>query len=211
MKLLIIDDHFIIGAGFALVLKNEYPDLDSEVISNPELGFEMFAENEYDLVVIDINMPNIDARQLLSKLLLKKPHSKVLVFSVYPESIYAKPFLQLGAKGFLNKESKESEIIRAVKTILDGNIFMGEGLIKKLTEDLIFNRTDNPFDKLSYRELEICSYIAKGFRTSEISTILSLGVSTISTHKSRIFEKLAVKKDVDLQSLAKQYKIPLHQ
>ena len=52
MKLLIIDDHFIIGAGFALVLKKEYPDLDSEVISNPELGFEMFVENEYDLVVI---------------------------------------------------------------------------------------------------------------------------------------------------------------
>lgn len=211
MKILIIDDHFIIGAGLAMIIKKEFPEYDSEIISNPQLGFEMFLENEYELVVMDINMPNIDARQLLKDLMSRKPEAKVLVFSVYPDSIYAKPFLQLGAKGYLKKESKESEIIRAVKTILDGNIFVSESLIKKFTEDLIHDRTYNPFDKLSHRELEICIYIAKGFRTTEISTILNLGSSTISTYKSRIFEKLSVKKDIDLQSLAKEYNIPLHQ
>jgi DNA-binding NarL/FixJ family response regulator len=132
------------------------------------------------------------------------------MFSVYPDSLYAKRFLKLGAKGYLNKESGNDVIIQAVKSVLNGSIYMSNNLIQKITDDLISERTENVFEKLSDRELEVCLYIIKGFGITEIATILNLSTSTVGTHKARLFEKVGVQKEIELQQLAKQYNIPLH-
>ncbi len=210
MHILIIDDHTIIGAGLSLLIKAEFPETKFDIISNAEDGFISFSNKDYELVVLDVNLPNSDARELITKMLVKKPLSRILMFSVYPESLYAKRFLKLGAKGYLNKESGDTIIIQAVKAVLNGNIYMSSHLIQKITDDLISERSENPFEKLSDRELEVCLYIIKGFGISEIATILNLSTSTVGTHKARLFEKLGVQKEIELQQLANQYNIPIH-
>jgi DNA-binding NarL/FixJ family response regulator len=210
MYILIIDDHTIIGAGLSLLIKGEFPQSKFDIISNAEDGYKSFSKIDYDLVVLDVNLPNSDAIELITKMLATKPMSRILMFSVYPDSLYAKRFLKLGAKGYLNKESGNDVIIQAVKSVLNGSIYMSNNLIQKITDDLISERTENVFEKLSDRELEVCLYIIKGFGITEIATILNLSTSTVGTHKARLFEKVGVQKEIELQQLAKQYNIPLH-
>lgn len=203
-NLLLVDDHSIIRTGLRLIIENFLSHTNIDEAYDGDSAFEKVKQNDYDLVILDINMPNTDSFCLLSNLIACKPDIKILMFSMNDEDIYAKRYLQMGAMGYLKKDEPECEIRKAITTILSNKKFMSERLCVKVLNDLQKRHTtENPFDKLSAREFEIAQHLTRGDSLNEICKKLHLHTSTVGTYKARIFEKLQCHNIIDLNSLAK--------
>lgn len=205
-KFLIVDDHVIVRSGMKLLLAEIYPQSEIYEASDGEGATEKLKEHQFDLIMMDIQMPKTDTIGLMEYISVKYPTAKVLVFSVSAENTYAKRFLKAGAFGFISKESPLEEIIKAINLVLNNRKYISETLAYKIAEDSIAGRTDNPFNKLSPREFEIVSLLLNGQTVSDISQTLNIQTSTVGTHKARLFEKLNVNNILELKELATAYK-----
>ena len=123
------------------------------------------------------------------------------------ENIYAKRFLKAGAKGFVSKEAPLDEIIKAVTHILNDKRYISENLASFLADESLTSATDNPFNRLSAREFEIASLLLNGNTISGISKSINIRVSTVGTHKTRLFDKLGVTNLLELKELATSYNV----
>lgn len=207
MKFLLVDDHSIIRAGLKILIGDYMAHSVIEEAFDEDSAFEKVKNNEYELVILDVNMPNTDSLGLVSNILAIKPNTKILMFSMNAEDNYAKRYLKMGAKGYIRKDESELEIKRAITTVLNNKRYLSETLSRKLEEEALGNKPINPFEKLSPREFEIIQHIIRGESVGEISEKLKLHTSTIGTHKARIFEKLSCKNIIDINSLAKFYNV----
>ncbi|NDF97466.1 MAG: DNA-binding response regulator [Chitinophagia bacterium] len=210
MRFLLVDDHSITLQGLEMVLKHEYVDAQFSSCINAKEAINYFSKEDYDLVILDVNMPETNIHTLIDYMLAKKPTQLIMMFSMNPDTVYAKRFLRVGVKGFVNKENPPSELLAAVRTILSGGMYLSHRLVQKMSDDFLLSRTENPFDKLSQREMEVCSFLVKGYSLADIADIMQLHKSTIGTHRSRIMEKIGVKKIFELREMAIQYHIPIH-
>ncbi|MFM8591380.1 MAG: response regulator [Sphingomonadales bacterium] len=210
MRFLLLDDHSITITGLEMVLKHEYPDAKFSSCTTANEAIASFSKDDFDLAILDINIPGTNIHTVIDYMLAKKPKQLIMMFSMNPDTIYAKRFLRLGVKGFVNKENPPSELMTAVRTILQGGLYLSHRLVQKMSDDFLLSRTENPFDKLSQREMEVCSFMIKGYSLADIADIMQLHKSTIGTHRSRILEKIGVKKIFELREMALQYNIPIH-
>jgi DNA-binding NarL/FixJ family response regulator len=119
------------------------------------------------------------------------------------EDMYAKRFLKLGAKGFLSKQESNEEFIKAVQTVISGDLYLSKYMIKTMTNDALHGQSGNVFEKLTPREFEIMTYFLRGLGSKEVSNITQLHSSTIGTYKFKIFDKLGINNVLELQELAK--------
>ncbi|MEO7265315.1 MAG: response regulator transcription factor [Ferruginibacter sp.] len=207
-NLLLIDDHTIVRSGMKMIIENFLPHCNIDEAEDGDAAFEKIKQNDYDLLILDINMPGTDTLDLISKILALKPGSKILMLSMNSEEIYAKRYLNAGAMGYVRKDSPEQEIKKAVTNVLANKKYISEALAEKLTNELnIRHNSDNPFDRLSPREIQIVHHLVCGDSLSEISRILVLKSSTVGTHKARIFEKLYCSNIIDLSTLAKLHNV----
>lgn len=209
IKILLADDHVIIRAGLKIFIKNLIPLSAIEEAWDGDTAFEKIKFTDFDIIILDVNMPATDSFGLVSNILALKPNSKILMFSMNAEEIYAKKYLHLGALGYINKDAAEEEIKEAINNVLDNKRYISPSLTKTLTDSALGKKMNNqnPFDLLSPRELEIASHLMKGESVSEISSYLNLHTSTVGTHKARIFEKLQCKNIVGINELARVHKI----
>jgi DNA-binding NarL/FixJ family response regulator len=206
--LLLVDDHAIVRTGLKLVIENYIPHCTIDEAIDGDTAFEKIKHSDYDLVIMDVSMPNTDSFGIVNSILSFKPGTKIMMFSMNAEEIYAKRYLKMGAVGYLRKDSPGNEIKRAIETVLNNKIYISPELNEKLLSDLHSNRSvENPFEKLSPREFEIVQHLVLGESVSEISHKLNLHSSTIGTHKARIFEKLQCHNIIDLNKLAKMHNI----
>lgn len=210
MRFLLLDDHSITLQGLEMVLGQEYPNAEFQSCTLANEAFACFAKEDFDLVILDVNIPGTNIHTVIENMLAKKPTQLIMMFSMNPDTVYAKRFLRLGSKGFVNKESPPSELLVAVRTILQGGLYLSHRLVQKMSDDFLLSRTENPFDKLSQREMEVCSFLIKGYSLTDIADIMRLHKSTIGTHRSRILEKVGVRKIFELREIALQYHIPIH-
>jgi two-component system, NarL family, invasion response regulator UvrY len=198
------DDHPMIRAGLKIIIESRVPHVVVDEAYDGDSAFEKVKRSNYDMVILDVSMPGTDSFGLVSNILAIKPETKILMFSMHSEDVYAKKYLQLGVKGYVNKEAPVSEIENAISLILSERKYMSPFLTQLLTEEALGKKTsNNPFDNLSPREFEIVQHLAKGETVASISRMLNLHTSTIGTFKSRIFEKLNCSNLVALNSLAK--------
>jgi DNA-binding NarL/FixJ family response regulator len=148
-------------------------------------------------------MPDTDTFSIIGNVLARDRSLKILIYTMAAEKIYAGKLLNAGVRGFLSKEAKNTELLKAVDAVLRGKIFA--------SEQTLFNNKQgettpsNPFTSLSNKEMDILAYLVQGKTTKEISTLLNLQLSTISTHKFRIFRKLNLSNVVELIALTKEY------
>ena len=206
-NILLVDDHAIIRTGLKLYIETIIPFSVIDEASDGDTAFEKIKKKDYDLLIMDVNMPGTDSFGLISNITAIKPDSKILMISMNAEEIYAKRYLRLGAKGYISKDASETEIKTAIDTVLNNKKYISSSLSQALTEEAIGNKSPNPFDSLSPQEFKIIQFIMKGESVSEISQKLNLHTSTIGTHKARIFKKLNCKNIVDLRELARVYQI----
>ncbi|HSH64427.1 MAG TPA: response regulator [Bacteroidia bacterium] len=205
-SLLIIDDHSIVRTGIKLLTK-EYLNSISEEAADGKTALKKIKEKNYDIILLDINMPDTDCGKLLSTILTISPETKILIFSMNEEDLFARHYLKLGAKGFLTKKSPDSEILYAIRQVLAGKRYISPQLAEAIGDDIAGSKNVNPFEALSERELTVVGYLLKGQTISGISEIMSLHPSTVGTYKTRIFEKLSIKSLIDLTELARIYNV----
>lgn len=204
-KFLLLDDHSIVRLAVKLIIRENYLNAQIDESSSGERTLELLGSNEYDLVIIDLLVPNTNTTELLEKILAIHPTTKILVFTMMPESIFATRFFQLGIKGYLTKDCDEKTIANAIELILNNKKYISMELSLKIIEGSLTDRSDNPFDDLSVREKEIVRLLINGKSVRDIKYMLNIQNSTVATYKFRIFEKMMVTNIVDLQEIARLY------
>ena len=206
-KFLLIDDHVVVRSGIKTLLSGLYPDAEVDEAKDGETAMAHLKQSNYDLVMLDIRMPNTDTFSLMEFFKQEYPSLKVLVFSMSPENIYALRFIKAGARGFLSKDAPLEEIKKAIDLVLNEKKYISEELLFSLAEGQVPGVESNPFNALSSREFEIVALLLHGKTISGIAADLHLGISTVGTHKSRIFGKLKVSNLLEMKELANSYDI----
>jgi two-component system, NarL family, invasion response regulator UvrY len=206
--LLIVDDHAIVRTGLKMVVQDFLAHCNIDEAEDGDSAFAKVRSQDYDLIMLDVNMPNTDSFGLVTSILTLKPGAKIIMFSMNAEEIYAKRYLKMGAMGYLRKDAPGDEIQKAIQTVLNDKKYISEELSQKLLNEMnVKGEDENPFDKLSPREFEIVQHLANGESVAEISKKLSLHTSTIGTHKARIFDKLQCHNIIEINKLAKAHHI----
>ena len=201
-SVLIADDHSMVRAGIRKFLEEE-PSLKR--IGDAATGREVLdklREGGWQLVILDINMPDKSGIDILRQIQASYPEVRVLVVSGYSERQYATNVLKAGAMGFLSKDSAAEEILKAVKTVLAGRKYVSAALAELLVTQLDQDSDQPLHTSLSEREFQIFCKIAAGRSVSEIARELSLSVKTVSTYRTRILEKMSFSTNADLTSYA---------
>lgn len=204
-KILLADDHAIVRSGIKFLVKENFPTVSIEEAQNEAEIVRCIKGTIYDLILLDISLPNTDFTELMRWINVTSPASRILIFSMHPENIYGARCLQLGAKGYLHKTVSNEEIVEAIKRVLEGKKYIGPKLAELLSDTYDKTKAANPFENLSARELEIVEYLNNGKSLPEICEILKIQYSTANTYKRRIFEKLNVHNILSLSRLMQSF------
>jgi len=206
-KYLIIDDHVVTRTGIKFLLFEKYSPADIYEAHNGETARQLLSEHKFELVIMDVQMPDTDTLSLMDHIRTNYPDSKVLVYSMSSENIYARRFMKSGAMGFLTKDAPLKEVTAAIDSVLNSKKYISKNFAETLAEDLFSQKNANPFEDLSKREFEIAKLLLSGQTLTDISQQLNIQTSTVGTHKHRLFEKLKVNNLLELKDLANSYKI----
>lgn len=202
---LLVDDHKIVTSGLQMLLSQEFQNCIIDVAKSSDNALAIFVKQKYDLVILDIDLAGEESSSLLYNFKMRDSEIKVMIFSMKDEDLYAKRYIGYGAKGFINKDAEDQDILKAIHTVLKGNIYLSDRLLHKMASDIANNREGNPFSTLSNREMEITLLLVKGLSVGEISKRIFLHTSTVGTHKAKIFEKVGVKNNVELANIAEMH------
>lgn len=206
-NMLICDDHSIVRSGIKALIKENIPFQRIDEAENDAQLVHLVKSTSYDLVLLDINIPGADFVHQMDWLKIAAPGTRILIFTTHPEDIYGRRSLQLGAKGYLNKTASNTEIIHAIKKVLEGGTYISNTLKELMSGVMDEEKDANPFNKLSVRELEIAMLINNGQSLPQICATLNIQYSTANTHKRRIFEKLNVYNTLALSRLMTTFNV----
>ncbi|CAN5597793.1 response regulator transcription factor [soil metagenome] len=204
-RILLADDHSFIRLGLIQILKDEYPTVEIQEVGDGESLIKEVMNQDWDLVISDLDMPGRSGLEALEQIKLIKPKLPVLILSIFTEDLYAIRVLRAGAAGYMNKNAAPYELITAIQRILLGRKYITPEIAEKLLENPDVNK--KPHELLSNREFEIFKLFADGKTTTQIAGSLSLATTTVSTHRSRILEKLNLSTNSDLTRYAITNKI----
>jgi DNA-binding NarL/FixJ family response regulator len=198
IRLLVADDHAIVRQGLKQILA-DVPDIviEDEASNGKETLFHAL-NKDYDILLLDISMPDSNGLDILNELRSKTPDLKVLILSMHPEEQYAIRALKAGASGYLNKDTLPDELLTAIRRVVLGRKYVSSSLAEKLAFDLDTGAEGALHDALSNREYEVMLKIASGKKATEIADELYLSAKTISTYRSRILRKMKMKNNTDL-------------
>lgn len=199
IRVLIADDHEIVRAGLRQFLSDE---LDIEVAGEAGSGDEVMeglqTSDAFDVVVLDISMPDRNGIDTLKLIRQRHPDLPVLILSTFPEDQYAINLIRAGASGYLTKESAPEELVKAIRTVSQGRRYVSPAVA-----DLLIGGLEKPTNQplhqnLSKREFQIFCKLSRGQSVSVIADELFLSVKTVSTYRTRILEKMGMKSNADL-------------
>ncbi|KIC95680.1 response regulator [Flavihumibacter solisilvae] len=204
-SILLADDHGIVRSGIRLLLTDHFRFGRIDEASAEEEIAQCVKRWNYDLMMLDINMPNTDFPGLMHWLQAAAPAMRVIVFTMHSEQLFGVHALKLGAYGFLNKNASNEEIVTAIRNVLENRKYISPTLAQLIAENETGGRDLNPFSNLSPRELEIAMLLDKGHSLPEVCHLLNIQYSTGNTYKRRIFEKMGVTSILALTRLFQQY------
>lgn len=205
MKIVIADDHAVVRTGFSMILN--FQD-DMEVVDTAADGVEAYQkvmEHKPDVLIMDLSMPPGESGLIAtSKIADSFPETKILILTMYDDEEYLFHVLRNGAKGYILKNAPDEQLILAVRTVYQGEMYVDMKLTTSLVNEFVnqpqydTGTTNDPFKILSKRELEILPLIAKGYGNKEIAEKLFVSVKTVEAHKTHIMSKLGLKSKPEL-------------
>lgn len=207
MNLLIADDHPVVRQGLRQMLDQE---ADFHVVGEARNGGEVvdLSKNvDWDVAVLDYNMPDATGLDLVKDLHQRFPDKPVLILSMYPEDRHAVRVLKAGAAGYLTKETAPEELVRAIRKVAGGGKYVTTALGEKLALELEDKRAGPLHETLSDREYQIMWLIASGKTGREIARELTLSPNTVSTYRNRILRKMKMKSNAELMRYAVKYQL----
>lgn len=208
-KILLGDDHPIIRSALKEIKGNYLLHSFADTVEE-ELIYELAKSEEYSMIILSVNIPHTDSARLVTNILDIKPESKILMFNMLNEELYAKYFLELGVMGYLTKASQEQDIKNAIGNVLDNMRYVSASVLEDLARDIFSEKLVNPFERLSKRELEVLGLMLKGKQIADISEELDVEVSTAGSYRERILKKLNCLTVPDINLLAGVYNFSLH-
>jgi two-component system, NarL family, invasion response regulator UvrY len=206
IRVLIVDDHPIVRRGLRDILKEE-PDLDVSETADGREALNLIRQQPFDLVVLDLDLPDINGLDLLKEIKRVRHQVHVLILSVYPEDQFAVRVLKAGAAGFISKEAAPEDLVRAIRKILGGGKHISERVADLLLDRFNSKHEIQPHEKLSDREFQILCLFGEGKTVKQIAEQLSLSAPTVSTYRARILDKMDMKSTAELVKYAIQNEI----
>jgi two-component system invasion response regulator UvrY len=198
MKILIADDHSVVREGLKLILKDlKIPGLIEEVEEGHE-ALNKITIGNYDFVILDILMPGLSGLDILNALKVRNIKVNILILSAYSQGQYAVRALELGASGYISKNSAPEELALAIKKVFSGEKYISSDIIGKLVSNI--QKPDDTFlhNRLSEREFQIMCFLVKGTSIIEIGKKLSISEKTVSAHRAHLLEKMGMKSNTEL-------------
>jgi two-component system, NarL family, invasion response regulator UvrY len=202
MKILIADDHSIVREGLKQYVKTlDEVNLIDEAVNGIE-AWTKIKDGNYDLVILDVSMPEMSGLDVLQKIKEKNLETRVLILSVHPQEQYAIRAFKMGASGYLSKDSAFEELTLAIKKIASGGRYVASAFAEKLAFNCFYSDTHKLHERLSEREFQVMVLLAKGKSVTEISKEIFISDKTVSTYRARILEKMGMKKNAELTMYA---------
>jgi len=202
---LLVDDHKLIRTGIKLMLDKT---ADIRVLGEASTGEEAVEKARAlkpQVILMDVSMPGIGGLEATRKLAMSLPDAKVIVLSAQTAEPFPMRLMEAGASGYLTKDTAEDEIVTAIRRVHAGERYIAAEIARQLALQAVNRNAGSPFDQLSQREMQVMIMATKGHSVQEISDKLHLSPKTVSTYRSRLFEKLGVGNDVELTRLALRY------
>lgn len=205
ISILVVDDHALIRKGLKQLLDDTE---DIRVTGEAETGLQalqMAHDNRYDLILLDIALPDKNGIDVLKQLKQEQPDIKVIVLSMYPEDQYGVRSLKAGASGYLNKQSAPDQLIGAIQQVISGKKYIGEIMAEQLLNSMIGNSEELMHQTLSNREYQTLCLIASGKTLTEIAESMTLSPKTVSVYRARMLEKMGFKNNAEAIHYAISY------
>jgi DNA-binding NarL/FixJ family response regulator len=207
IRVLLADDHAIVRAGLKEILAETG---DIVVAAEAANGHEVLAQvraHDFDVAVLDLSMPGRSGIELIRQVKGEKPGLRVLVLTMHSEKQYAVRALRAGASGYLTKESAAEQLVAAIRRVAAGGAYISPETAERLALGASAAAPGAPHERLSDREFQVFRMIACGASVSEIARALSLSVKTVSTHKTRILEKMGLANQAELIRYALEHQL----
>jgi DNA-binding NarL/FixJ family response regulator len=207
-KIIIADDHKIIRDGLKSLI-SQYSDLT--VVAEAGDGrhaVELVRELHPDVVIMDVNMPELNGIDATRQIVTESPDTHVIALSMHSDRRFVNAMLKAGAYGYLLKDCAFEEIIRAIKTVLNGQMYLSATITSQVVDDLITKKSgenESTLSMLSDREREVLQLLAEGNSTKEIASTMNISVKTIESHRKNIMDK------IDLRSVAELTKFAIRE
>src|SRR5258707_8600144 len=207
IRALIVDDHEIVRRGLKEVFGDEFPELETGEAENSRVALERIMTQEWDIVLLDINLPGRNGLEVLSEIRRVRPRTPVLIVSAYPEEEFAIRSFKLGASGYLNKRSASDEVVAAARKAMAGGKYVSAVLAERLAATLGGDLQHAPHEDLSSRELQVLRMIASGRTLKAIAAELALSEKTVGTYRLRIAKKMGLNSNVELTRYAMKHRL----
>ncbi len=198
IRILIVDDHAIVRGGLKQMLSGQSDFTVAGEAANGLETLKQIRDQTFDVALMDMSMPGRSGIELIKLVKTEKPKLAVLVLSMHKEEQYAVRALKAGASGYLTKESAPDQLVEAIRKVSGGGVFISSGVAERLVLELGDNHEAAPHALLSDREYQIFKMIVSGNSIGSIACDLSLSVKTISTHKTRILQKMKMASSAEL-------------
>jgi len=207
IRILVADDHAVVRQGVKQILAEESDMTVKDESQNGSETLKKVAEEEYDVVLLDISMPGRSGLEVLEDIKAQRPKLPVLILSMHPEEQYAVRALRAGAAGYLTKASAPQELIGAIRKVAGGGKYVTSSLAEKLADEMETDTEKLPHERLSNREHQVMLMLAGGKSVSDIADELCLSIKTISTYRTRVMSKMGMKKNAELTLYAVHNKL----
>lgn len=207
IKVLIVDDHALVRMGICRLL-NDLPEMS--VVGEAEDGdvaLALVKSKQPDVVLLDMKMPGMDGWEVIRRLKKSNPQVKIIAVTALCNNTLPSRILQLGAVGYLTKESGAEEMASAIRKVYKGERYLSAEVAQQIAISSLESSGETIFEKLSEREMQVMMMITSGMTVQEIADTLFLSTKTVNGYRYRLFEKLGVRNDVELTYLALKHQI----
>lgn len=207
IRILIADDHAVVRGGLRQFLANVADcRIEGEAASGHEALARIDAE-PWDLLMLDLGLPDVDGLEVLKRVRRKKPSLPVLIFSMFAEDEHALSALEAGAAGYLPKDSVPAEVVSAIRRTARGERYLSPQLTEKLLAGTVRLGARPLHDTLSAREFSVMQFLSQGLALTVIAQSLHLSPKTVSTYRTRILEKLGLSNNAELTRYVVEHKL----
>lgn len=207
IKILVVDDHSIVREGLKQILADSADMVVAGEASTAQEVLQKVRVGGYDMIIMDISLPDRNGLEALEQVKLINPKIPVLILSMHAEEQYATRAFKAGASGYLTKESASDQLIAAIHKVAQGGKYVSPSLAEKLVFELVKDSQKPLHEILSDREMQVLCLLASGKTLTEVSQSLCLSVKTVSTHRARILEKMGMRNNAELIRYAIQNKL----
>lgn len=198
IRILIVDDHAIVRQGLRRILEEAKGMKVGGEAANGLEALKVLRTEKYDVILLDISMPEKNGIDTLKVILERNKEAKVLILSMYPEDQYAVRLMKAGASGYLTKETAPEQLVEAIRNVVAGKKHISPTLAELLLQECGLDSAKPLHKMLSDREYQVLRLIGSGKQVSEIAELLSLSVKTVSTYRAHILEKMKLRNNAEL-------------